>query len=72
VGAAALTKTDTHGERWWEVELHRLKGEFFLRVTRGIEHVAEAEACFRQALDIARRQHAKSWELRTAMSLRRL
>jgi predicted ATPase len=33
---------------------------------------AEGEACFRQALDIARRQQAKSWELRAAMSLARL
>jgi predicted ATPase len=33
---------------------------------------AEAEACFHQALDIARRQQAKSWELRAAMSLSRL
>jgi len=34
--------------------------------------VAQAEACFRQALAIARRQQAKSWELRAAMSLSRL
>jgi predicted ATPase len=33
---------------------------------------AEAETCFRQALDIARRQQAKSWELRAALSLSRL
>ncbi|MBI3329877.1 MAG: hypothetical protein HYZ81_24610 [Nitrospinae bacterium] len=33
---------------------------------------SEAEACFQQALDIARRQQAKSWELRAAMSLSRL
>jgi predicted ATPase len=32
----------------------------------------EAETCFRQALDVARRQQAKSWELRAAMSLSRL
>ena len=36
------------------------------------QHHAEAEACFRQALDVARRQQAKSWELRAAMSLARL
>ena len=72
VVAEALTKTDTHGERWWEAELYRLQGEFLLRVTCGIQHATEAEACFRQALDIAHRQHAKSWELRAAMSLSRL
>ena len=33
---------------------------------------AEAETCFHQALDIARHQQAKSWELRAAMSLARL
>jgi predicted ATPase len=36
------------------------------------DHQAEAEACFRQALDVARRQEAKAWELRAAMSLSRL
>jgi predicted ATPase len=34
--------------------------------------VAQAEACFQQALAVARRQQAKSWELRAAMSLSRL
>jgi predicted ATPase len=35
-------------------------------------HHAEVETCFRQALDVARHQQAKSWELRAAMSLSRL
>ena len=35
-------------------------------------HAAQAEACFQQALAVARRQQAKSWELRTAVSLSRL
>ena len=39
---------------------------------RSAEHHAEAESCFRQALEIARRQEAKSLELRAAMSLSRL
>jgi predicted ATPase len=39
---------------------------------RRMPHAAEAEACFQQALDIARRQQAKSLELRAAMSLSRL
>jgi class 3 adenylate cyclase/predicted ATPase len=50
--------------------LYRLKGELLLR--RSAEHYAEAENCFRQALEIARRQGAKSLELRAAMSLSRL
>jgi class 3 adenylate cyclase/predicted ATPase len=51
-------------------ELYRLKGELLLR--RSAEHHAEAESCFRQALEMARRQEAKSLELRAAMSLSRL
>jgi predicted ATPase len=50
--------------------LYRLKGELLL--TRSAEHQAEAECCFRQALEIARRQGGKSHELRAAMSLSRL
>jgi predicted ATPase len=64
----ALTVVESTGERYWEVELHRLKGTLLL--TRSAE--PQAEACFRQALDVARRQHAKSLELRAAMSLARL
>jgi predicted ATPase len=62
-----ITKT---GERYWEAELHRRKGELLL-VQQGQE-VGKAEECFRKALDIARRQQAKSLELRAAMSLSRL
>ena len=68
--AEALAVVDDTGERRWEVELHRLKGELLL--AHSAAHDAEAEACFRQALDTARRQQAKSWELRAAMSLSRL
>jgi predicted ATPase len=64
----ALGLVDENGERCWEAELHRLKGELLLMV----EDQAEAEACFQRALDIARRQRAKSWELRAAISLSRL
>ena len=68
--AEALAVVDDNGERCWEAELYRLKGELLL--ARSAEQHAEAEACFHQALDIARRQQAKSWELRAAMSLSRL
>ena len=61
---------DTTGERHTEAELHRLKGELLLVLPT--DHTTEAEACFQQALDIARRQQAKSWELRAVMSLARL
>src|SRR5262249_1414863 len=43
-----------------------------LLLARATGQDTEAETCFRQALDIARRQQAKSWELRAAMSLSRL
>jgi predicted ATPase len=58
------------GERFTEAERHRLKGQLLLRQAAADE--AEAEACFHQALAIARRQQAKSLELRAAMSLSRL
>jgi class 3 adenylate cyclase/predicted ATPase len=51
-------------------EAYRLRGELLLRQV--VPDVAEAEACFHQARTIARRQQAKSWELRAAMSLSRL
>ncbi len=49
--------------------LYRLKEELLLHAT---DHGAEAETCFQQALTVARRQQARSWELRAAMSLARL
>jgi predicted ATPase len=64
---AAVQKT---GECWWEAELYRHKGVLVL--ARSGEDYAEAETCFRQAIAVARRQHAKALELRTAMSLSRL
>jgi len=68
--AEALTLVDTTEERWWEAELHRLKGELWLALST--DNAAKAEICFHQALDIARRQQAKSLELRAAMSVSRL
>jgi predicted ATPase len=51
------------------VELHRLRGEALLA---GAGTLSEAETAMQQAIDVARRQNAKSWELRGAMSLARL
>ena len=69
--AEALAVLDKTGERWWEAELYRLTGE--LRRRQGeAEAEVEVAACFHQALAIARRQQAKSLELRAAMSLSRL
>src|SRR5207248_9246202 len=66
----ALTLVDTTGERWYESEIYRLKGELLLQ--QSSDNQAEAEACFHKALAIARNQQAKSFELRTATSLARL
>jgi predicted ATPase len=68
--AAGLATVAKSGGRWWEAELYRLRGELLLQQTA--PPPAEVEACFRQALDVARRQQAKSLELRAAMSLSRL
>src|SRR5262249_50460261 len=66
----ALAVVDKTGERYWEVEIHRLKGELLLALSA--EQHAEAETCFHQALAVARHQEAKSLELRAATSLSRL
>jgi class 3 adenylate cyclase/predicted ATPase len=58
------------GERWWEPEVHRLRGEVLL--ARGGRHRTAAEQCFQHAIRIARKQTARSLELRAAMSLARL
>ncbi|MFQ5973134.1 MAG: AAA family ATPase [Alphaproteobacteria bacterium] len=66
----ALDFVDNRGERRWEVEIHRLKGELLL--SRDKDGEGEAEKCFRRAIEIGRRQSAKSLELRAAVSLARL
>jgi predicted ATPase/DNA-binding winged helix-turn-helix (wHTH) protein len=81
----AFTLVEQWGERFWEAELHRLKGELLFHPgahssnststnapSGSPTRQAEAEACFLQALAIARRQRAKSLELRATVSLCRL
>jgi predicted ATPase len=68
--AKALAALETSGRGDMLAEASRLQGEFWLRQTA--PKVAQAAACFHQALAIARRQQAKSWELRAAISLCRL
>jgi predicted ATPase len=71
--AEALAVMDRTGERWWEAEVHRLTGELLLAPAKPHDKSPqEAEVCFQQALAVARRQQAKSLELRAAMSLSRL
>ncbi len=69
VVSEALETVATTGERFYEAELHRLRGELSLQLPTPL---AEAEACLQQALALARRQQARSLELRAAMSLSRL
>jgi tetratricopeptide (TPR) repeat protein len=65
-----LAETSRFGQRWFDAELHRLRGEILLRVMS--TNVAEAEAAFDQALMIARAQKARTFELRAAIALGRL
>jgi class 3 adenylate cyclase/tetratricopeptide (TPR) repeat protein len=61
---------ESTGQRFYEAEVHRLKGELLL--AQDASNAAPAVQCFRTALDISRRQKAKSWELRATTSLARL
>src|SRR6516225_8777533 len=60
----ALTHTEQTGEKFEHAELLRLKGEVLLMHNPAA--TAEAEGCFRAALEVARTQEAKWWELRTS------
>ena len=64
----ALQIVERTGERWFEAELNRHKGQLLLR--QG--HAEAAEELYRKALSIAEEQEAKLWELRAAVSLARL
>jgi predicted ATPase len=67
--AIGLKTVEKMGGAQLEAELHRLKGEALLA---GAGTAGEAETAIEQGIDVARRQNAKSWELRCAMSLARL
>jgi predicted ATPase len=76
--AEALDTVHKTGERFYEAELYRLKGTLFLQsgvqgpASRSPAPQTESEACFHQAIEIARRQQAKSLELRATVGLARL
>jgi predicted ATPase len=84
--AEALNAVSRTGERMYEAELYRLKGQLTQQKfqvpgskfqgenpqSAFCNPQSEAEACFYQAVEIARRQQAKSLELRAVMSLSRL
>jgi predicted ATPase len=64
----AELSTKVRSERAYETELHRTRGELLM----SIRNFEGAEASFREAIAVARRQNAKLWELRAAMSMARL
>jgi len=66
-----LARVERTEEGWCRAELLRQKGELLLLHDTPTS-AADAEACFRLALDVARQQHALAWELRAAMSVARL
>ncbi|WP_407160793.1 ATP-binding protein [Bradyrhizobium sp. STM 3557] len=66
----AMTKVETTKERWFEAEIERMAGEIALSLPD--PDATKAEEYFEHALAIARRQQAKSWELRAAVSMARL
>ena len=80
--AKGLADVEQLGQRWYAAELWRLKGEALSAASQGAQRgsrrpkrislaaqAAEAEACFRRAIEIARQQQAKLWELRATTSL---
>jgi predicted ATPase len=66
----ALATADEHENRYYEAEMHRLKSELLLQ--QDDSNAAEAQNCFERAVEIARKQSAKSLELRATMSLAQL
>jgi class 3 adenylate cyclase/predicted ATPase len=68
--AEVLAALEASGQGDLRAEAYRLQGTLLLRKT--VSEAAQADACFQQALTIARGQQAKSWELRAATSLAQL
>jgi class 3 adenylate cyclase/tetratricopeptide (TPR) repeat protein len=65
----SLLRIERTGQRCWEAEVNRLKGELLL--AQNGSNPAQAEQSFRTAIEVSRGQHAKSWELRATISLAR-
>jgi len=65
-----ILRFDATGARIQEAEVYRLKGELLLISDKGV--APQAAQCFREAIEVARRQSAKSWELRATTSRARL
>jgi predicted ATPase len=66
----ALVVAEQNEERNWDREIYRLRGELLLK--QEDSNAVEAQRCFQRAIEIARNQSTKSFELRATMSLARL
>jgi DNA-binding winged helix-turn-helix (wHTH) protein/tetratricopeptide (TPR) repeat protein len=64
----ALRELEVHGERFWEPEVHRLRGQAF----RTAGATTEAESCYQRAIQVAREQGARLFELQAATNLARM
>jgi predicted ATPase len=64
---AAIEQTE---ERWFDAEVHRVRGELLLKLRR--PDLAAAESAFMRAITIARSQQTRTFELRAALSLAKL
>jgi class 3 adenylate cyclase/predicted ATPase len=65
-----LALVEQTGERWFEAEMHRLRGELLMRIPQS--DFASAQSAFSRAVEIARRQQTRMFELRAALALARL
>jgi hypothetical protein len=67
---AQLVAVELSGQRWYEAEMHRVRGDLLLK--RHAPDVTAAEAAFTRAIEIARSQQTRTFELRAALSLAKL
>jgi class 3 adenylate cyclase/tetratricopeptide (TPR) repeat protein len=67
---AQLAAVEETGQRWFNAEMHRVRGELLLKLAR--PDVAAAESAFKRAIEIARSQQTRTFELRAALSLAKL
>ena len=66
----AIATAASHGERWWLPEMHRLEGDLLL--ASGADRSAEAQACYRMAMELAANDGVQAIRLRAATDLARL
>jgi len=67
---AQLAAVEQTGQRWFDAEVHRVRGDLLVKLRR--PDVAAAESAFVRAIEIARRQQTRTFELRAALSLAKL